>query len=183
MTVLRMVSLVKRNGSDNWYYRRTIPADVRRILEKATKKVRRRGWYQTHIMISTGTPDRAAAKTAGAEIAANVERQFKALRDGPKALNAKQVDGNAIRWMLKEMVSASEERFDLSHCDVAYADFQPDNRVCNSPREKVDASSTGATTGASSTHLAPAFFAQLLAANVECSEARPLLRRPRLDRA
>ena len=40
MTVLRMVSLVKRNGSDNWYYRRTIPADVRRILEKATKKGR-----------------------------------------------------------------------------------------------------------------------------------------------
>ena len=42
-------------------------------------------------MISTGTPDRAAAKTAGAEIAANVERQLKALRDGPKALTAKQV--------------------------------------------------------------------------------------------
>ena len=42
-------------------------------------------------MISTGTPDRAVAKTTGAEIAANVERQFKALRDGPKALTAKQV--------------------------------------------------------------------------------------------
>ena len=91
MTVLRMVSLLKRNGSDNWYYRRTIPADVRRTLEKATKKARRPGWHQTHIMISTGTPDRAVAKTAGAEIAANVERQFKALRDGPKALTAKQV--------------------------------------------------------------------------------------------
>ena len=91
MTVLRMVSLAKRNGSDNWYYRRTIPADVRRILEKATKKARRPGWYQTHISISTGTPDRAAAKTAGAEIAANVEGQFKALQDGPKALTAKQV--------------------------------------------------------------------------------------------
>ena len=42
-------------------------------------------------MISTGTPDRAVAKTAGAEIAANVEREFKALRDGPKALTAKHV--------------------------------------------------------------------------------------------
>jgi hypothetical protein len=158
MTVLRMVSLFKRNGSDNWYYRRTIPADVRRILEKATKKVRRRGWYQTHILISTGTPDRAAAKTAGAEIAANVERQFKALRDGPKALNAKQVDGNAIRWMLKEMVSASEERFDLSHCDVAYADSNLTTGSAIALGREADASSTGATTGASSTHLAPAFF-------------------------
>ena len=81
----------KRNGSDNWYYRRTIPADVRRILEKLPKDRRPRGWYQTHIMISTGTPDRTAAKTTGAEIAANVERQLKALRDGPKPLTAKQV--------------------------------------------------------------------------------------------
>lgn len=108
MTVLRMVSLVKRNGSDNWYYRRTIPVDVRRILEKATKKARHSGWYQTHIMISTGTPDRAVAKTAGAEIAANVEREFKALRDGPKALTAKHVStlsGIAYRAFAEGLVN------------------------------------------------------------------------------
>jgi hypothetical protein len=37
--------------------------DVRRILEKLPKERRRpRGWYKTHISITLGTPDRAAAK-------------------------------------------------------------------------------------------------------------------------
>ena len=83
--------MARRIGFDNWYYRRTIPADVRRILEKLPKERRPRGWYKTHISISLGTPDRVAAKTKCPEIAAEVERQLKALRDGPKALTAKQV--------------------------------------------------------------------------------------------
>jgi len=89
--VLRMVSLVKRNGSDNWHYRRTIPADVQRILAKLPNHPRPKGWYKTHILISTRTADRTAAKAKAADIAADVERQLKALREGPKALTAKQV--------------------------------------------------------------------------------------------
>jgi hypothetical protein len=91
MTVLRMVSLLKRNGSDNWYYRRTIPADVQRILAKVSNHPRPKGWFKTHIMISTGTPDRTLAKAKAADIAADVERQFKAQREGPKPLTANQV--------------------------------------------------------------------------------------------
>ena len=68
--VLRMACPTRRTGSDNWYYRRTIPADVRRILEKLPKERRPRGWYKTHISISLGTADRAAAKTKCPEIAA-----------------------------------------------------------------------------------------------------------------
>ena len=61
--VLRMACPTRRIASDNWYYRRTIPADVLRILEKLPKERRRpRGWYKTHISITLGTPDRAAAK-------------------------------------------------------------------------------------------------------------------------
>jgi hypothetical protein len=93
--VLRMACPTRRTGSDNWYYRRTIPADVRRILEKLPKERRPRGWYKTHISISLGTADRAAAKTKCPEIAAEVERQLKALREGPKALTAKQVSALA----------------------------------------------------------------------------------------
>jgi 5-methylcytosine-specific restriction protein A len=89
--VLRMACPTKRKGSDNWYYRRTIPADVRAILQKIAKERRPRGWYKTHISISLGTPDRVAAKAKCPEVSANVERQLKALREGPKSLTAKQI--------------------------------------------------------------------------------------------
>lgn len=89
--VLRMALLTKRNGSENWYYRRTIPADVQRILAKLPNHPRPRGWYKTHILITTGTADKSLAKTRQPDIAADVERQFKALREGPKPLTAKQV--------------------------------------------------------------------------------------------
>lgn len=70
------------------------PHDPRRREAHSGKTPKERHparWYRTHIMVSTETPDRVAAKAIGAEIAADVERQFKALRDGPKALTAKQV--------------------------------------------------------------------------------------------
>ena len=159
MTVLRMVSLFKRNGSDNWYYRRTIPADVRRILEKATKKVRRRGWYQTHIMISTGTPDRAAAKTAGAEIAANVERTVQSSAGWPEGAQ-RQTDRRQRNSLDAHGNRSSPPgaTVDVSNCAVAYADSIAATGSAIALGREADASSTGATTGASSTHLAPAFF-------------------------
>ncbi|UPT96382.1 site-specific integrase [Bradyrhizobium barranii subsp. apii] len=86
-----MVSLTKRNGSENWYYRRTIPANVRLILANLPNRPRPRGWYKTHILITTGTADKALAKARQPDIAADVERQFKALREGPKPLTPKQV--------------------------------------------------------------------------------------------
>ena len=89
--VLRMACPTKRKGSDNWYYRRTIPVDVRVILQKLVKERRPRGWYNTHISISLGTADRTAAKAKCTEIAAQVEQQLKALREGPKPLAAKQI--------------------------------------------------------------------------------------------
>ena len=84
--VLRMACPTKRKGSDNWYYRRTIPADVRAILLKLPKERRPRGWYKTHISISLGTADRVAAKTKCPEVSADVERQLTAFREGPKPL-------------------------------------------------------------------------------------------------
>ena len=89
--VLRMACPTRRKGSDNWYYRRTIPAHVRVILQKLVKERRPHGWYKTHISISLGTADRTAAKAKCPEVAASVERQLKALREGPKALAAKQI--------------------------------------------------------------------------------------------
>ncbi|WP_213772341.1 DUF6538 domain-containing protein [Bradyrhizobium sp. dw_78] len=85
-----MASPSKREGTDNWYYR-TIPADVRAILEKLPKGRRPPGWYKTHISISLRTADRTPAKAKYTEVAAEVERQLRALRDRPKPLTAKQV--------------------------------------------------------------------------------------------
>ena len=79
--LLRAVSLTKRVGSENWYYRRSVPADVQRILRDSPQTSRPIGWYQTHISISLRTPDRATAKVRGAEVAADVERLFARLRD------------------------------------------------------------------------------------------------------
>lgn len=89
--VLRMACPTKRQGSDNWYFRRQIPADVRALLEKLPKAQRPRNWYRTHISISLKTADRAKAKARCPEIAAQVEQQIEALRDGPKPLTHKQV--------------------------------------------------------------------------------------------
>lgn len=82
---------MKRKGSDNWYFRRTIPADVQRILAKLPRGKRPSNWYKTHIAISLGTPDRAAAKAKCPDVAAAVERQLQMLREGPKPLSAKQI--------------------------------------------------------------------------------------------
>src|SRR5262249_47547883 len=89
--VLRMACPTKRSGSDNWYYRRKIPADVKAILEKLPKERHPPGWYKEHISISLGTADRTTAKAKCGEVTASVERQLKALREGPKALTAKQI--------------------------------------------------------------------------------------------
>src|SRR3569833_3679520 len=100
MKVLRMTSLTKRPGSAKWHYRRTIPADDQRIIEKSPDFQRPRGWYKSHIIVSTKTADSAIAKTRAADIANDVEKQFTALRDGPKPLTTKQVavlSGNAYR--------------------------------------------------------------------------------------
>jgi site-specific recombinase XerD len=100
MKVLRMTSLTKRPGSANWHYRRTIPADVQRIIKKSPSFQRPRGWYNTHIIVTTKTADSAIAKTIAADIASDVERQFTALRGGPKPLTTKQVamlSGNVYR--------------------------------------------------------------------------------------
>lgn len=65
---------------------RTIPADVQAILERNGR--RPQGWYKTHIIISLGTSDRAAAKAKCSAVASDVERHLKALRDGPRPLTA-----------------------------------------------------------------------------------------------
>lgn len=89
--VLRMACPTKRKGSNNWYFRRTIPADVKSILGRLPKAQRPRNWYRTHISISLKTADRDKAKARCPEIAAEVERRIAALREGPKSLSHKQI--------------------------------------------------------------------------------------------
>ena len=89
--VLRMACPTKRNGSDNWYFRRRIPADVQGILAEMPKAQRPRNWYAAHINISLGTSDRNVAKAKCPEVGAEVEQAMAALRDGPKPLIPMQI--------------------------------------------------------------------------------------------
>ncbi|RAI33881.1 DUF6538 domain-containing protein [Rhodoplanes serenus] len=91
--VLRMACPTKRKGSDNWYFRRKLPADLQRILASLPKSRRPPGWHRQHIVISLGTADRDAAKAKCPEVAATVERQMEALRKGPAPLTPKQIAG------------------------------------------------------------------------------------------
>jgi len=89
--VLRMACPTKRSGSDNWYYRKRIPADVQAILAKLPRDQRPPGWFKDQISISLKTADRATARANCPDVAAEVERTMAALRAGPKPLTAKQI--------------------------------------------------------------------------------------------
>lgn len=84
--VLKTISLTKRIGSENWYYRRAIPADVQRVLRDRSQDTRPEGWYRTHISISLRTPDRRVARTRGAVVAAHAERLIADLRGNDPVL-------------------------------------------------------------------------------------------------
>ncbi|MFL9823775.1 DUF6538 domain-containing protein [Rhodoplanes sp. SY1] len=88
-----MACPTKRKGSDNWYFRRKLPADLQRILASLPKSRRPPGWHKQHIVISIGTADRGTAKAKCPEIAAAVVRQMQALRKGPAPLTPKQIAG------------------------------------------------------------------------------------------
>lgn len=84
--MLKTVSLTKRIGSDNWYYRRAIPADVQQALLSRSQLSRPEGWYRTHISISLRTSDRKVARTRGAVVAAHTERLIADLRGNDPVL-------------------------------------------------------------------------------------------------
>lgn len=88
---LRMTCPTKRKGSENWHYRRRIPAEIRTILAKIPKSQRPPNWYAAEVCISLGTADRAEAKAKCPDVAAEVERVMAALRDGPKPLSRMQI--------------------------------------------------------------------------------------------
>ncbi|MEZ0058949.1 integrase [Bradyrhizobium elkanii] len=89
--VLRMACPTKRPGSDNWYFRKRIPADVQAILAKLPKGQRPPNWYKDQINISLKTADRSLAKARCPDVAAQVERTMATLRAGPKSLDLKQI--------------------------------------------------------------------------------------------
>ncbi|MGM4929717.1 DUF6538 domain-containing protein [Tardiphaga sp. 619_E2_N8_5] len=87
-----MTCPTKRKGSENWHFRRRIPAEIRSILAKLPKSQRPKNWYATEIAISLGTADRAAAKAKFPEIADEVEKTMARLRAGPVPLTPKQIN-------------------------------------------------------------------------------------------
>lgn len=89
--VLRMPCPTKRTGSDNWYYRRRIPAKVRVALAAVPKAQRPPGWFKDHISISLRTADRAQAKAKCPQIAAEVEAAMAAILSGPSPLENKVI--------------------------------------------------------------------------------------------
>lgn len=102
-----MVCPTKRVGSDNWFFRKRIPADVRAIFNQSPD-LRPPRWFKDHISISLGTPDRNTAKAKCPEVAAEVERQIAALRAGPKPLSQKQI--SSLSGELHEALAAGLEK-------------------------------------------------------------------------
>lgn len=78
-------------GSDNWHYRRRIPAKVRVALAVVPKAQRPPGWFKEHINISLGTADRAQAKAKCPQIAVEVEAAMAAILNGPKPLTVQDI--------------------------------------------------------------------------------------------
>ncbi len=93
--VIRMPGPTKRNGSDNWYFRRRIPDDVKAALAAIPKASHPKGWHKAEIWISLGTPERDKAKSKCVEVAALVDKQLAAFRAGPKALSLKEIEALA----------------------------------------------------------------------------------------
>ena len=68
---------------------RTIPADVQAILERNGR--RPQSWYKTHIIISLGTSDRAAAKAKCSAAASDRAPPESTSRWAPATHGPKQV--------------------------------------------------------------------------------------------
>ncbi|MGD9545001.1 MAG: DUF6538 domain-containing protein [Methylocystis sp.] len=85
-----MARPIARKGTNNVSYRKRIPADVRRILDKLPKSFRPAGWGKDEIVIATGTADKRKADAELARIAAEVESRFARLRAGVRTLSHKE---------------------------------------------------------------------------------------------
>lgn len=69
-----MSYLSRRSGSSNWYYRESVPSDIREIL------VRRDGSSPKEVWVSLGTPDLRIAKTKLPFVRADQHRRWAELR-------------------------------------------------------------------------------------------------------
>ncbi|WP_457798835.1 DUF6538 domain-containing protein [Methylocystis sp. S23] len=88
--VLRMARPITRKGTNNPAFRKRIPEDIKRILDKLPASYRPTGWGKNEIVISLRTPDKRKAAAEHARISADVEARFAALRAGVKALSQKE---------------------------------------------------------------------------------------------
>lgn len=88
--VLRMARPITRKGTDNPAYRKRIPEDVKRILDKLPASYRPTGWGKNEIVISLRTADKRKAAAEYARIASEVETRFTTLRTGVKTLSRKE---------------------------------------------------------------------------------------------
>lgn len=88
--VLRMARPITRKGTNNVSYRKRLPADVKRILDKLPKSFRPTGWGRNEIVIATGTADKRKADAELARIAAEIESRFTRLRAGVRTLSHKE---------------------------------------------------------------------------------------------
>jgi hypothetical protein len=93
-----MARPITRKGTKNPSYRKRIPADVKRVLDKLPKSYRPTGWGKDEIVISAGTSDSRKAAAELARIAADVEARFARLRSGVKSLSQK--DAVALSGMI-----------------------------------------------------------------------------------
>lgn len=92
---------IKRAGSDNWYFRTSVPKDVRAQLAAIPRARWPKGWGKSEIWISLRTSDKRSAKEECARVTAEVERQLAGLRAAPVVLSG--TEANKIARSLTHM--------------------------------------------------------------------------------
>jgi integrase len=102
-----MARPITRIGTNNPAYRKRIPEDVKRILDKLPASYRPTGWGKNEIVISLRTPDKRKAAAEHARISAEVETRFASLRTGFKTLS--KMEAVALSGMIYRAFAESLE--------------------------------------------------------------------------
>ena len=123
--VLRMARPISRKGTNNVSYRKRIPADVKRILDKLPKSFRSAGWGRDEIVIATGTADKRKADAELARIAAETPGfaglKIETVPAGPKYTEVRRMLGNVFLaggWAVPQLIEALDRGADIAIFDA-----------------------------------------------------------------
>jgi integrase len=94
---------VKRSGSANWYYRESIPTDIRDLLIRRGERAPKEVWA------TLGTPDIRLAKAKIVQVQADQHREWNALREAAKPVGRIPTSAELVEPVLDHVHKQFEE--------------------------------------------------------------------------